>query len=354
VSTTVLDWLRRDRQPLDVYELLGVPRLAPDRDQLLAAVKAAYRELLPYQNHRDPEVARRAMVLQMELGRAEDIVSDSGRLREHEEKVVEGLRGEYMRATREAGEVWPLERLRSWLEREQLVHPERVEAVARAVQVPQDETVDLGFPETLVIPEVVEESPAGSSGRTAERGGVRTRVFGVHHARPGFRDPEEARPSRPTGKPAEPISKAEPRIRPGGAPPPLPVHTGQPDVDRQAVEVQVEVVEPEVALAPLIEGDEPPAVAFAEPVFEKRPDLAQEVRSAVGALWRVCGSLGRRRELAQHLRCAVGALGLRLRRIDSFLRRIAGEENVILHNFLRFLAIAALLAIACVLAWMTF
>ena len=309
MTTTITDWLHSDRQPVDVYELLGVPRFHPDRDQLLAAVRAAYAKLLPYQNHKEPKVAERATKLQMELGRAEDILSDSVKLREHQKQIVEGLRGEYVRAAREAGEDWSLDRLQSWLSRQHVVHPERVETVARAIHVSQDETVELGFPETQEVWPVVDESDRESSIGLAEEESSTAgrRVFKVPPPRPG-RVPEP------------PVERRK-------GPPPLPVSAPEPDADRHAAEVQVEVVETLPTLAPILDHVEQPLVASSQVTLDKPRGRAQWFRSATRAL----------------------AVPVRI--IDDFLLRVAGKENVVLHNVLRALAIVVWL-VAAVLAGM--
>jgi hypothetical protein len=71
-------------QPNDLYELLDHPRFDPRHEKLLETVRSAYAELLPYQNHADVNVARRAMRLQMELARPEAVLSDPERLRAHD------------------------------------------------------------------------------------------------------------------------------------------------------------------------------------------------------------------------------------------------------------------------------
>ena len=73
---TVLDWLASDRPPADLYELLDWPRWNFDRERLAEAVRHAYTQVLPYQEHSDAQVAERAIWLQRELGRVSDALSD--------------------------------------------------------------------------------------------------------------------------------------------------------------------------------------------------------------------------------------------------------------------------------------
>jgi WD40 repeat protein len=142
---TIRDWLDSERQPADLYELLGRRRLDPHREQLLQVIRAAYTELLPYQNHEDPEVGHQAMRLQMELGRAEDILSDPEKCQAHHEMIVERIRGLYAQAKGDAETDWDVGRLRWWLERQMWVHPRSSEAVARAICSLPDDTLAAGF-----------------------------------------------------------------------------------------------------------------------------------------------------------------------------------------------------------------
>jgi len=142
---TIRDWLDTDRQPADLYELLGRRRLDPHREQLLQVIRAAYTELLPYQNHEDPAVGHQAMRLQMELGRAEDILSDPEKCQAHHEMIVERIRGLYAQAKGGTEADWDVGRLRWWLERQMWVHPRSSEAVARAICSLPDDTLAAGF-----------------------------------------------------------------------------------------------------------------------------------------------------------------------------------------------------------------
>jgi len=290
---------------MNVYELLGVPLFHPDRAQLLAAVRAAYAELLPYQNHKEPEVAARATKLQLELGRAEDILSDSAKLREHQKHIVAGLHDEYARAAREAGEDWSLGRLQSWLGRRHVVHPERVEAVARAIHLPQSETVELGFPDTQEVWPVADEPDGTSSiGLAAEEPSTAgRRVFKVPPAKPG-RAPEP------------PVERRK-------GPPPLPARA--PDGGRHAAEVRAEAVQALPTLEPIPDDVEQPLVAL--------PRLA----------------LGKPSGYAEWVRSTVRALAVPVRMVDDLLLRVAGGESTLVHNVLRALAIVVSLAAAEVL-----
>ncbi len=179
VDPRIRDWLGTEQQPADLYELLGRLRFDPDCEQLRTVLRAAYAELLPYQNHEDPHVAQRAMQLQMELGRGEDVLSDPAKLRAHHEAILKRLREAYAREKRDQEE-WSLGRLRTWLWRKQSVHLERLEMVAAALLSPGDETIDFEFPETQEVEPIVEESGRERDRRQAGEAGMpshQARVF---------------------------------------------------------------------------------------------------------------------------------------------------------------------------------
>jgi len=48
MEESVKRWFEGDDMPGDLYELLGTPRLEPDREELLQAVRNATRVLLLY------------------------------------------------------------------------------------------------------------------------------------------------------------------------------------------------------------------------------------------------------------------------------------------------------------------
>ena len=127
LAVTIVHWLYENREPSDLYELLGRLRFDPRRGDLLAGVRAMYGELLPYQNHKNPQVVQRAVELQRLLGHAEDTLSDAGKLRAHHEAILESLRRAYARAGGAPGLCG--NHLLEWL-RLQSVHPERLQVVA--------------------------------------------------------------------------------------------------------------------------------------------------------------------------------------------------------------------------------
>jgi len=157
VITTIQDWLEIERRPADIYELLGRRRFDPYRRQLLAHAESAYRELQPYQNCPEGQVARRAVQLQREVARAAHLLADSQKLREHHQMILDRLRSEYVRARGECATDWSPGRLRAWLEQQE-VHPQRLEAVAGVLAAPEDEAVGQSFHRTQSIEPPEEES----------------------------------------------------------------------------------------------------------------------------------------------------------------------------------------------------
>lgn len=88
-------WLERAEAPGDYYQLLGTPCLLAQREELLAAIKAAARFLLPYQNHKNPEIVARARRLQLLSARADETFSDSESWRAYEATILQNLREAY-------------------------------------------------------------------------------------------------------------------------------------------------------------------------------------------------------------------------------------------------------------------
>ncbi len=136
MTETIVDWLERDREPADLYELLGELRFEPSRQRLLAAVRAHYARLLPYESHADPDMARRATEFLRRLAAADGTLRDLAQLRAHHRAILESLRAAYFQA---GAARFSTTELADWLSR-QSVHPQRVPAVARMLAGPQEET----------------------------------------------------------------------------------------------------------------------------------------------------------------------------------------------------------------------
>jgi len=213
VSARIRDWLETERQPADVYELLGRLRFDPDRQQLLAAVRSAYAELLPYQNHADPRIARRAIQLQRELGNAENILSNADKLQAHHQAILTDLREAYVK-TKAGGEDWSRQRLQSWLNQEQRVHAIRVEPVARVLSASGGESLDFEFPETTAVKPVIQRPKREERRHETEASPpvARRRAFDVPSTK-----------TRPQAK--APLPKQPP-------PPPTPARAQQPLIEQ--------------------------------------------------------------------------------------------------------------------------
>ena len=122
MSHSIAKWLEQDDLP-DLYRLLGKPRLDPDIAGLEAAIHAATRELLPYQNHADTAKAQRAMRLLFELGRVEDLLADPRRFGEFNQKLTADLLDRCREHFGESAASWRPEQIQFWLETDCGVHP---------------------------------------------------------------------------------------------------------------------------------------------------------------------------------------------------------------------------------------
>jgi len=141
MATSVIPkWLDKEAQPSNLYELLGHPCFDPRHQDLLETVRSAYAELLPYQNHADAAVARRAMQLQMELGRAEATLADPDKLRAHDAAVIGRLRESYAAACGGEPPPWDAARVRQWLQQRHCVHCDRLDWAERTIVAAATET----------------------------------------------------------------------------------------------------------------------------------------------------------------------------------------------------------------------
>jgi len=206
----VRDWLETDARPADLYELLGRPRFDPHREELSAAVRAAYAELLDYQNHADPAIVRRAVQLQMELGRAADVLSSPAKLQAHCDSILDRLRLEYERA-KGAGPPWSPARLRTWLSAGQSVYPERLDTTVQSLLLPRESPKDQT--QAFVLSEMPKRDwGSGPGAQQLDDVGQSTvdpfRVFEVETAR-GQSEADVPR-KRPDAPPAQPPAVAQP------------------------------------------------------------------------------------------------------------------------------------------------
>ena len=217
-------WFEGDDTPADFYELLGRPRLDPDREELLQAIRNATRVLLLYQNHPQEEKVRRAGQLQRLLGQAADTFSDDEHWLAHDESLLEQMCKDYAEGAGEDAAGWRPAYLRRWLEIVQGVHPGRLEElVERLIPRPAAGTdssmkevalYEAELPEDLLAapppaPVTPTETPTAppADQRTARPPAERS-------APPGSSgEPPVVRPQQPPGRPTG---------RQGRGPPPVP------------------------------------------------------------------------------------------------------------------------------------
>ena len=127
----ILDWLKKDEHPQDLYDLLCTKRFDPDTAGLRKAISQVSRDLLPYQGHADPEVARNAMKLLTDLGGADMILGSDEKLRDHNCHVAENLLDEYLEQSGIDIDDVQRKQFATWMVNNADVHPD---AVKTAVQ----------------------------------------------------------------------------------------------------------------------------------------------------------------------------------------------------------------------------
>lgn len=132
----VLVWLERDQAPAHLYNLLGRNLFDPDHEALRAAITAANKELWPYQNHADTALAKRAMRLLAELGKAAAILDHPERLAKYEREVIATLRAEYAASHGPRANGWDAANLGEWLQTKGIA-PERFKDVFREMCAPE-------------------------------------------------------------------------------------------------------------------------------------------------------------------------------------------------------------------------
>lgn len=127
--SVVVDWLARQQPPADFYELLGTLRFDPDVSVLSARVRQATRELLSFQSHQDPQKAQRAIRLQLELGRAADLLANPRKLAEYHCWILDRLLTDWQAdktvRSRDGAA------LKTWLRARHGVHPSALEEAVR-------------------------------------------------------------------------------------------------------------------------------------------------------------------------------------------------------------------------------
>lgn len=128
----LLSWLKADRQPSSLYELLDKQCLDPDVESLRSAIESANRTLWPYQNHADTNIARKAIRLLGEVGRAADTLSDPAKLANYDSELLRELEQEFIWANNDDRTI-DAQRLGDWLLQVKNVHPSRLKEAFRAL-----------------------------------------------------------------------------------------------------------------------------------------------------------------------------------------------------------------------------
>ncbi len=180
--------LERTEPPGDYYQLLGKPCLLPHRAELLEAIRAATRFLLPYQNHKNKEMVARARRLQLLSARADETFSDSETWRAYEAKILQTLREEYRRQRVTSGKSTAESDPRHWLREVRGVAEERLDEATQFVTQPDQDrehwSVELPPADTNNAAQAVGTPPMLSPG-SARQPLPKTEIFIPHE--PPFR-----------------------------------------------------------------------------------------------------------------------------------------------------------------------
>ncbi len=131
----LLEWIKTGTNPADHYELLGLARCHPRREDLLAAVRECNRVLHECQNHQDAQRADRAIRLQRQVAEALNVFSDDSRWAQYDVALVERWRDQYAAKHGRDPAHWRPEGLRRWLAI-RMVHPARLDEIAGWMQQP--------------------------------------------------------------------------------------------------------------------------------------------------------------------------------------------------------------------------
>ena len=95
MAASIRTWIDQGRMPDDYYELLGRSRFDPNYSEILEDIRAAVREVIALQNHQDRQVAKKAVQLQNDLGRAEGTFSSAEKLRKYDGELFERICEEF-------------------------------------------------------------------------------------------------------------------------------------------------------------------------------------------------------------------------------------------------------------------
>lgn len=153
----IIDWLETEDQPRDLYHLLCAKRFDPDTAGLRQAISKVSRDLLPYQGHANPEVAKSAMRLLTELGGADMILGNDEKLRDHNCHVAEMLLDDFLDHKQIEIDDVKRKEFASWLVSNAGVHPDAVKTV---IQDWLQESLPKPAPKTAPRATAQKKSPA--------------------------------------------------------------------------------------------------------------------------------------------------------------------------------------------------
>lgn len=149
VSHPIVKWLDRQEPPTDFYELLGVARLDPDVEVLRSLVRQSSRALFPFQSHRDPQKAQRAIRLQLELGRAADILASPQKLAQFRGQLLERIRREWLEKPSSQKQNDPA--LRKWLQDQHKLHVSVIDEAIQQLHAQPSPTASAAEEEILTL-----------------------------------------------------------------------------------------------------------------------------------------------------------------------------------------------------------
>ena len=231
VEETLRQWFDSDENPADFYQLLGKPRLDPARDELLDAVRSAYRALHLIENHAAATRLPRARLLQKMIVEAEQVIGAEAQWRAYNESLAARLRAQYVAGAGRDPSTWRMENLRLWLARTQNVHPSRVDELVAAF-LASGEAAEAERTVASSVLETVKEAPSkagAGSGAGAGAGlpvarvvagtsGVPRPVRPVERHREGGGRSDSARPvAAPVALPAQRRAPVRPNVPGAGS-----------------------------------------------------------------------------------------------------------------------------------------
>ncbi|HUG92776.1 MAG TPA: hypothetical protein VML55_18185 [Planctomycetaceae bacterium] len=295
MDDTLRTWFDSDESPSDFYQLLGKPRLHPSRDELLEAVRAAYRAVHTFENHAPAAKLPRARDLQRLIMEAEQVIGSDDTWRAYDESLAGRLREQYVAGAGGNAAAWRLENLRLWLTRSQNVHPARVEEliqsfVANGSPNDAERTLGSGVLETVKSHPSASASaaPAGPDAAAIQRAAARMpaqpartaprKSGGFSTQRPA---PAQRSDAALPAAPPTPLAPPSPPSPPASLPLPTPASGTRPAPARSAPAVS----RPVPAAAPSATRNNLERSAQAAPGLPRGSDPAAAARALNNLLW---------------------------------------------------------------------